>query len=101
VQSVPVDSYIRISAKPSHPIFLAFDEIKARYVVCNISKHVSETEEKEIVKHITSIDSKTSDDELCITKDNITDMLISAVGERFSLTDVDVEKHRNTLSHFL
>lgn len=101
VEATPIDSHIRISAKPSHPIFLAFDEIKLRYVMYNISKHVSEAEEETVTQQLVAIDSKVGDDELCITKDNITDMLMGAISNKFGNTNIDIEQHKKLLNTFL
>lgn len=80
-------SYVRIKAKKDHPIYVGFDQLKAKYPLYTFSKTSVEDEEE---SQYSLISAKPFDDTeyvpISITKDNIKELLLDQVRGKYELT---------------
>ena len=90
IDRLPNDSYVRIKAKSSHPIYVAFDDIKRRYPLHYLSKQTLEDDSVSVIADITAV---LSEDyvPITITPDNIVSLLLTAVKTSNELNDVETK----------
>lgn len=96
--SVPNNSYIRIKAKATHAIYIAFDELKLKYPMLYFVKAKLEDESDNFNTNL----SLSTDDNfipITITMDNIIELLTSEIKAKHSLSDAQLLTLSGILEH--
>lgn len=83
LHGLPIDSNIRIKANKDHPIYIAIEDIKSRYVNYNFTKMSIEDEEESNTISIQMDDNYVP---ITITKENIKDSLLVEL-TKYDLSD--------------
>lgn len=84
---IPELSYVRIRARKTHPLYLAFEELKIKFPMYNFSKKSVEDEQEE--SDTLASTHQSTDDKFMpihINKDNIVELLMREVSTKHSLT---------------
>lgn len=85
-KGIPDDSYIRIKAIKTHPIYVAFDELKIKFPMFHLSKISLDEDEVSDAKENLSIDTDVYTP-VSITDTNIVDLLMTEVRSKYNLSD--------------
>lgn len=85
-RDLPDDSYIRIKAIKTHPIYVAFDELKIKFPMFHLSKISLDEDEVSDPKENLTIDTDVYTP-VSITDTNIVDLLMNEVRSKYNLLD--------------
>jgi DNA repair exonuclease SbcCD nuclease subunit len=83
---IPDDSYVRIKAVKTHPIYVAFDELKIKFPMFHLSKISLDDEDISEPKESLIVDTDVYTP-VSITDTNIVDLLMNEVRSKYNLSD--------------
>lgn len=87
LKGIPDDSFIRIKANKTHPIYIAMDELRLRYPQYTFSKISIEDDIEKYESLKSSVDIGTNYTPITITSDNIKECLLGEIVNKYDLTD--------------
>ena len=98
ISKLPDNSHVRIKAKKDNPIYTNLDELKLKYPMIYFSKVSIEDIEEEYHLINTSADLSKEYSPIAITSENVRELLLTEINNKYKLTDKQLVLFDNILA---